>query len=167
MGAEYDKGYEAGIKSFPLAKRDSIERHRQQLEQNRDGYRQDMAILTEENLNSAWNLGVLEGFDAARRQASPKKKASPKKRKTETKTETEKKASPKTRKTETKTETEKKASPKKRKTETKTETEKKASPKTRKTETKKKASPVRPTARESKTRSGKTRQAFTPRRKKG
>ena len=74
-------------------------------------------------------------------------KDSPKKRKTETK-----KASPKKRKTET--ETEKKASPKKRKTET--ETEEKASPKKRKTVTKKKASPVRPTARESKTRSGKT-----------
>lgn len=68
MGAEYDKGYEAGMESFARADRDSIERHRQDLEQHRDGYRQDMGTLTEENLNSAWNLGVLEGFDAARRR---------------------------------------------------------------------------------------------------
>ena len=70
MGAEYDKGYEAGLQSFARADRDCIDRHRQDLEQHRDGYRQDMAILTEENLNSAWNLGVLEGFDAARRRAA-------------------------------------------------------------------------------------------------
>ena len=68
MGAEYDKGYEAGMESFARANRDSIDRHRQDLEQHRDGYRQDMGTLTEENLNSAWNLGVLEGFDAARRR---------------------------------------------------------------------------------------------------
>ena len=68
MGAEYDKGYEAGMESFARANRDCIDRHRQDLEQHRDGYRQDMATLTEENLNSAWNLGVLEGFDAARRR---------------------------------------------------------------------------------------------------
>ena len=69
--AEHDKGYEAGLKSFARADRDEdfdcIDRHRQDLEKNSSGYRQDMATLTEENLNSAWNLGDLEGFDAARR----------------------------------------------------------------------------------------------------
>lgn len=72
MGAEYDKGYEAGLQSFALADRKGdaacIERHRQDLEENCSGYRQDMATLTEENLTSAWNLGVLEGFDEARRK---------------------------------------------------------------------------------------------------
>ena len=71
-GAEYDKGYEAGLQSFARADRKGdaacIERHRQDLEENCSGYRQDMATLTEENLTSAWNLGVLEGFDAARRK---------------------------------------------------------------------------------------------------